>query len=185
RRGRRRRRLTPQEEAEQRRLAAERAEQAATDWVQPADETAWVQDPGSEPTASESAPDGGGPSDQASPPEPPAGPLPRSDVSAWTARPLPSETSSLDQWLQGPVEAHVEREAEDAWSTAGAVSGTWRPHGEHRRSRVPERPERAAAAATTTAPEGAGDTAGTEDTAGAAAADPARPGRPSFRGELH
>src|SRR5699024_4589218 len=74
---------------------------------------------------------------------------------------------------------------EDAWSTAGAVSGTWRPHGEHRRSRVPERPERAAAAATTTAPEGAGDTASTEDTAGAAAADPARPGRPSFRGELH
>lgn len=90
--------------------------------------------------------------------------VPRSDPAEWTALPLPSQTSTIDDWLQGPIELHVEREAEDAWSTAGAVSGTWRP--------VPQQPGHSG-----------------EVDPPATGVDPAGPrvqrGRPAFRSELH
>ncbi|WP_394216526.1 acyltransferase family protein [Brachybacterium vulturis] len=67
--------------------------------------------------------------------------------------------------MQGPIELHAEREAEDAWSTSGSVSGTWRLRGEELRSRSPGPP----AAGTAAAP---------------SAAEPQR-SRPGFRRELH
>jgi len=96
---------------------------------------------------------------------------PRSELSSWLAGPLPSHTSSLDDWLQGPIELHAEREAEDAWSTSGSVSGTWRPRGEASRSR-------------SLAPAPHPGAAGTEPTAEDQAAE-ARGARPAFRRELH
>ncbi|WP_245822938.1 acyltransferase family protein [Brachybacterium avium] len=66
--------------------------------------------------------------------------------------------------MQGPVELHAEREAEDAWSTSGSVSGTWGLRGEELRSRSPE------------------PVAGTA--ADPSAAEPQR-SRPAFRRELH
>jgi peptidoglycan/LPS O-acetylase OafA/YrhL len=96
----------------------------------------------------------------------PASRRPRSSLAAWTADALPSATSSLDDWLQGPVEAHAEREAEDAWSTSGSISGTWRPAGEQSRPREAE-----------------GTDAGRA--AGGADAGAASPPRPAFRRELH
>ena len=97
----------------------------------------------------------------------PAPSRPRSTLAAWTADALPSSTSSLDDWLQGPVEAHAEREAEDAWSTSGSVSGTWRPEGEESRSRD-------AASAPSVGVAG-----------GPAPAGAPTPPRPAFRRELH
>src|SRR5699024_7763737 len=127
---------------------------AAADWQQPAPRLAdaledWTQEP-----------------ETADEPAPRPAPVGRgSALSAWIAGPLPSQTSSLDDWLQGPIELHAEREAEDAWSTSGSVSGTWGLRGEEARSRSPEPP-----------PDGAG-------------ADPSsaelRRARPAFRRELH
>ncbi|MGO3209586.1 MAG: SGNH hydrolase domain-containing protein [Brachybacterium sp.] len=148
-----------------------RQRDAASAWEQPAhleDEPAaapleaWTQDPSIEP---DSAP--------APPPAPEhAASLPRSDLSAWIAGPLPSATSSLGDWLQGPAELHAEREAEDAWSTSDSVSGTWRPRGEASRSRIPQ-----------PSPVGPAAEAGTEasPTAPTAPSD----SRPAFRRELH
>ncbi|MGP9744315.1 acyltransferase family protein [Brachybacterium sp. AOP29-B2-41] len=148
-----------------------RQRDAASAWEQPAhleDEPAaapleaWTQDPSIEP---DSAP--------APPPAPEhAASLPRSDLSAWIAGPLPSATSSLGDWLQGPAELHAEREAEDAWSTSDSVSGTWRPRGEASRSRIPQ-----------PSPVGPAAEAGTEPspTAPSAPSD----SRPAFRRELH
>ena len=125
-----------------------------------ADISAWEQ-PG-EPLADELA-------DWTQEPEPAPSPsLPRSDLAAWTAGPLPSQTSSLGDWLQGPIELHAEQEAEDSWSTSGAVSGTWRPRGEATRSR-----------STVPSP-----TDGTAAGQGPAVVEPAA-SRPAFRGELH
>ncbi|MFC5327999.1 acyltransferase family protein [Brachybacterium fresconis] len=88
-------------------------------------------------------------------------------MAAWTAGPLPSTASSLDDWLQGPREAHAEREAEDAWSTADSVSGTWRPVRD-------AGPGTSAAAGSESAAPGAPESA------------PAPPRtRPVFRHELH
>src|SRR5699024_8163612 len=50
-----------------------------------------------------------------------------SSLHDWIAAPLPSAASSLDDWVQGPIEQQVELNAEDAWSTADSVSGTWQP----------------------------------------------------------
>lgn len=90
----------------------------------------------------------------------------RSHRPARAARPLPSQPSALEDWLQGPIELHAEREAEDAWSTSGSVSGTWGVRGRAARSRTPE-------------PSAEG--------AGTAPADPTgrRGSRPAFRRELH
>src|SRR5699024_6552683 len=171
--GRRARPLSPEEQARQEALA--RALAAETEaWEHPAEPTGlsappavppavpladaledWTQEPEPEP---EPAPQPG--------PEPePVSRAPRSDLSAWIAGPLPSQTSSLDDWLQGPIELHAEREAEDAWSTSGSVSGTWGLRGEEARSRSPEPPA---------------DGAGADPT-------PAelRRARPAFRRELH
>ena len=125
---------------------------AAEDWQQPAPRLAdaledWTQEP-----------------ETADEPAPRSAPVGRgSALSAWIAGPLPSQTSSLDDWLQGPIELHAEREAEDAWSTSGSVSGTWGLHGEEVRSRTPE--------------------------PSATGADPSarelRRARPAFRRELH
>src|SRR5699024_7824748 len=107
---------------------------AAEDWQQPAPRLAdaledWTQEPE---TADEPAPR------PAPEPAPRSAPVGRgSALSAWIAGPLPSQTSSLDDWLQGPIELHAEREAEDAWSTSGSVSGTWGLRGEEARSRSP------------------------------------------------
>ena len=65
---------------------------------------------------------------------------------------LPSRASSLDDWLQGPIELHAEREAEDAWSTSGSVSGTWGEHGGSVHSRSPEPPVAAESSAPSAAP---------------------------------
>src|SRR5699024_3978823 len=127
---------------------------AAEDWQQPAPRLAdaledWTQEP-----------------ETADEPAPRSAPVGRgSALSAWIAGPLPSQTSSLDDWLQGPIELHAEREAEDAWSTSGSVSGTWGLRGEEARSRSPEPPA---------------DGAGADPT-------PAelRRARPAFRRELH
>ncbi|MGP5626531.1 acyltransferase family protein [Brachybacterium alimentarium] len=93
---------------------------------------------------------------------------PRSELSAWTAGALPTATSSLDDWLQGPIELHAEREAEDAWSTADSVSGTWVPADEERRSRTATADDAARAGGRSTP-----------------AAAEARHARPVFRHELH
>src|SRR5699024_715113 len=116
---------------------------AAEGWEQPAPRLAdsledWTQEPetADEPTA-RPAPEPAARHE----PEPTARPAPvgrGSALSAWIAGPLPSQTSSLDDWLQGPIELHAEREAEDSWSTSGSVSGTWGLHGEEVRSRTPE-----------------------------------------------
>ncbi|MGF7023033.1 acyltransferase family protein [Brachybacterium tyrofermentans] len=109
----------------------------------------------------------------------------RSDVSAWIAGPLPTTTSSLDDWLQGPIELHVEREAEDAWSTAGSVTGTWRPPAEHGRSRSSQ-PDGADGADGATGPPGSAGSAVSADSPGARPeADDARRAGPVFRHELH
>src|SRR5699024_7051153 len=137
-------------------LAAE-----AEAWEQPAEPT----DPSAPPAVPPAAPLADALEDWTQEPEPepdPASRAPRSDLSAWVAGPLPSQTSSLDDWLQGPIELHAEREAEDAWSTSGAVSGTWGRRGEEMRSRSPE------------------PVPGEEG----AAADQRR-SRPAFRRELH
>jgi peptidoglycan/LPS O-acetylase OafA/YrhL len=96
----------------------------------------------------------------------PSAAVERSALSAWVAGPLPSQTSSLDDWLQGPVELHAEREAEDAWSTSDSVSGTWGPRSEAQRSRSPE--------ASPVGPETAEDPP-----------EQQRRSRPAFRRELH
>src|SRR5699024_1289800 len=141
---------------------------AAEGWEQPAPRLAdsledWTQEPetADEPTA-RPAPEPAARHE----PEPTARPAPvgrGSALSAWIAGPLRSQTSSLDDWLQGPIELHAEREAEDAWSTSGSVSGTWGLHGEEVRSRTPE--------------------------PSATGADPSarelRRARPAFRRELH
>lgn len=98
---------------------------------------------------------------------------PGSSLDAWTSGPLPTATSSLDDWVQGPIELHVEREAEDAWSTAGSVTGTWRPPAEESRSRSSQR----------TGPEGAASPEG-GSIDGAPADGGLRTG-PVFRHELH
>ncbi|GAA1491126.1 acyltransferase family protein [Brachybacterium sacelli] len=86
-------------------LARERALARASAWEQPGDDLEdWTQD---------------------TEPAPPARPR----LAAWTAGALPSTASSLDDWLQGPREARAEREAEDAWSTAGSVSAGAAPAG--------------------------------------------------------
>ena len=168
--GRRARPLSPEEQARQEALARALAAEAEA-WEQPAEPTGlsaplaappavpladaledWTQEPEPEP---EPAPEPG-------PAPEPVSRAPRSDLSAWVAGPLPSQTSSLDDWLQGPIELHAEREAEDAWSTSGAVSGTWGRRGEEMRSRSPE------------------PVPGEEG----AAADQRR-SRPAFRRELH
>src|SRR5699024_3763416 len=90
----------------------------------------------------------------------PQTPSPRPRASsrhAWLAPPLPSAASSLDDWVQGPIEQQVELNAEDAWSTADSVSGTWQP----------ARPETQ------------------EGTEPGPVPEPARRSRPAFRGELH
>ncbi|WP_422115598.1 acyltransferase family protein [Brachybacterium sp. UNK5269] len=97
---------------------------------------------------------------------------PASDLSSWITGALPTRSSSLDDWVQGPVEQHAEREAEDAWSTAGSVSGTWRPDGERRRSRSEQ-----------ASPVGAPETP--PATSGAATAPDPQRSRPAFRRELH
>ena len=52
---------------------------------------------------------------------------PRSSFSVWADGMRPTRTSSLEDWLQGPLEQHSEQEAEDAWSTSDSISGAWRP----------------------------------------------------------
>ena len=147
--GRRARRLSPEEVAEQRELARRLALEAdaaaassAESWVQPGDELEdWTQEAVEDDEAA-----------------PPPVRLPRaSALHEWIAAPRPSATSSLDDWVQGPIEQQVELNAEDAWSTADSVSGLWQP----------ARPE-------------TGD--GTEP---GPAPEPARRSRPAFRGELH
>src|SRR5699024_1841449 len=70
--------------------------------------------------------------------------------------PQVSQSTSLEDWLQGPIEQHSEQEAEDAWSTSGSISGS--DHGAEQGS-------------------GGADAPGGEEPA-------ARP-RPVFRAELH
>ncbi|MFC7456936.1 acyltransferase family protein [Brachybacterium sp. GCM10030267] len=82
---------------------------------------------------------------------------------------------------------HAEREAEDAWSTAGSVSGTWQPYGQSARSRTQQAgPAGAAAPAPSdvpSAPAGAEPTR----TGGTEAGEPTETprSRPAFRRELH
>ncbi|MEE1650844.1 acyltransferase family protein [Brachybacterium sp. J144] len=99
---------------------------------------------------------------------PPAGPI--ADPTPWLAAPLPSQTSTLDDWLQGPLESYAEREAEDAWSTAGSVAGTWRPQ----REQAAPAPDEDAAGTLPSDPSAATVPAGTQ-----------RRDRPAFRAELH
>lgn len=123
---------------------------------------------------------------------------PRSELTAWLTEPAPRATSSLEDWLQGPVEAHVEQEAEDAWSTADAITGTWRDT-ERGRTETPavgtETPATGTAALTsatapvaTAAPTADGSPAVREHPSGTALSAPATPPQPSrraFRRELH
>ncbi|GAA4522111.1 acyltransferase family protein [Brachybacterium paraconglomeratum] len=153
-------------------------EQPASDQEEspPAALDAWTQEPSLEPElVSESEPEllpEPGPeseSESESESEQPAASLPRSDLSAWTAGPLPTVTSSLGDWVQGPAELQAEREAEDAWSTSDSVSGTWRPRGEASRSRNSQ-------------PSAVGPGEGAvEEPAPAGSSD----SRPAFRRELH
>ncbi|WP_114853507.1 acyltransferase family protein [Brachybacterium sp. YJGR34] len=62
----------------------------------------------------------------------------RSALADWTAAPGPARTSSLEDWVQGPRERRAEQNAEDAWSTSEAVTGTWR---RRRRSDAPADPD--------------------------------------------
>ncbi|MFI8778046.1 acyltransferase family protein [Brachybacterium paraconglomeratum] len=140
----------PQEDGEHAEGDAPRLADDLSDWTQEA-EDAPAPGPTTEPAATTT----------------PAPSRPRSSLAAWTADALPSSTSSLDDWLQGPVEAHAEREAEDAWSTSGSVSGTWRPEGEESRSRD------AASGPSVGVP------------GGPAPAGAPTPPRPAFRRELH
>ena len=185
--------------------------------MQPGDDLSpWVEDPASaeDPTptpdpapapkddpapAEDPAPEGEPPAPETGPEPAPLAPArpsrtrptPRSELSEWTAQALPSQTSSLDDWLQGPIEQHAEREAEDAWSTAGAVSGTWRPRGEASRSRTPDResvPPDGTTAGTATAETSATGSAAAGTTAAepeAAGTSTPQPSRPAFRRELH
>ena len=137
------------------------ARSSVESWLQPGDALEdWTQEPFEEPDlVAETEPE------REPEPEPVRSPAaqtpsrrPRaSSLHDWIAAPLPSAASSLDDWVQGPIEQQVELNAEDAWSTADSVSGTWQP----------ARPETQ------------------EGTEPGPVPEPARRSRPAFRGELH
>lgn len=97
----------------------------------PADELSdWTQDAAGE-SVPPLAPDtSAAPDSSAAPPspwttDPPAARRPsRSRLADWISGPETAPVSTLDDWVQGPIETRSELDAEDAWSTADAVSGT-------------------------------------------------------------
>lgn len=93
----------------------------------------------------------------------------------WLTEAKAPESSSLDDWLQGPIEQHAEQEAEDAWSTSDAVTGSYDPRSSAT-GPIPL-PGEFTAATSSEEPEGTSRPA--------APAEGARRDRPAFRRELH
>ena len=148
---------------------------AATDsWLQPAVVSGEASPAPEETSVWEITTDS--PSDHVHTPAPAPTPAPTPSAAPWLAEPDPllAQTTyladSIDDWLQGPIEAEAEREAEDAWSTGTAIT---------------RRASHTAAPSVGTGTEHSESAASESGDSSATPATPLPRTRPAFRSELH